>query len=202
MFKKGLKFGMLFQLAIGPMCVLIFNTAREHGFLKAFVLGLAVTLADAIYIILASVGTAAVLKNEKVQKIIKWIGVIVLILFGLNIGLSSLGLSFIPSFTVKPTTTNIFLQGLILTLSSPLTIIFWSSVFTTRLIEDKMSRKDLILFAIGCVSATLIFATFIALIGTVVSTFIPEIVSKSLNIFVGLVIIYFGIKLIFKKVEA
>ena len=29
---EGLRFGMLLQLAIGPMCLMVFNTAKNQGF--------------------------------------------------------------------------------------------------------------------------------------------------------------------------
>lgn len=34
MWLQGLEFGMLIQIAIGPMCIMVFNTARESEFLK------------------------------------------------------------------------------------------------------------------------------------------------------------------------
>lgn len=30
---KGLKFGMLLQFAIGPMCLMVFNTSATYGLL-------------------------------------------------------------------------------------------------------------------------------------------------------------------------
>lgn len=32
MIYKGFKFGMLLQLAIGPMCLMVFNTSTTYGF--------------------------------------------------------------------------------------------------------------------------------------------------------------------------
>ena len=29
---SGLRFGMLLQIAIGPMCLMVFNTAKNAGF--------------------------------------------------------------------------------------------------------------------------------------------------------------------------
>lgn len=43
----GLKFGMLLQLAIGPMCLLVFNTAKNMGFINALSLVSAIALIDA-----------------------------------------------------------------------------------------------------------------------------------------------------------
>ena len=37
------------------------------------------------------------------------------------------------------------IEGLVLALANPITIVFWTSVLTTKLVEDKMKKKDLII---------------------------------------------------------
>ena len=195
----GLKFGMLLQLAVGPMCLMVFNTAKNVGFLVALTLVLAIALVDAFYIILASLGVSKILDKPKIKKAFKIIGSFVLIIFGANIILNVFNINIIPGLNLKPTSSNIFIQGLILTLSNPITIVFWGSVLTTKIIEDKLNKKELTVFSLGLVSSTLIFLTFVAVLGTMLSSFIPENVSKIMNIIVGILIIFFGIKMLFKK---
>lgn len=195
----GLKFGMLLQLAVGPMCLMVFNTAKNVGFLVALTLVLAIALVDAFYIILASLGVSKILDKPKIKKAFKIIGSFVLIIFGANIILNVFNINIIPGLNLKPTSSNIFIQGLILTLSNPITIVFWGSVLTTKIIEDKLNKKELIVFSVGLVSSTLIFLTFVALLGIVLSSFIPENVSKIMNIIVGILIIFFGIKMLLKR---
>lgn len=198
---SGLKFGMLLQIAVGPMCLMVFNTAKNVGFLVALSLVLAIALVDAFYITLASFGVSKLLEKDKVKKIFKIIGSLVLIIFGLNIVLNVFGINIIPGLNLKPTSSNIFVQGLVLTLSNPITIVFWGSVLTTKIIEDKMHKKELTIFSIGLVSATLLFLTGVAILGTILSSFIPNNISNILNVIVGILIIFFGIKMLVKKEE-
>jgi lysine exporter protein (LYSE/YGGA) len=51
---------MLLQLAVGPMCLMVFNTAKNVDFLVALTLVLAIALVDAFYIILASLGVSKI----------------------------------------------------------------------------------------------------------------------------------------------
>ena len=88
---SGLKFGLLLQIAVGPMCLMVFNTAKNVGFLVALSLVLAIALVDAFYITLASVGVSKLLEKENVKKVFKIIGSIVLIIFGINIILNVFG---------------------------------------------------------------------------------------------------------------
>ncbi|MBR0491827.1 MAG: LysE family transporter [Clostridia bacterium] len=195
----GLKFGMLLQLAVGPMCLMVFNTAKNVGFLVSLTLVLAIALVDAFYIILASFGVSKIMDNPKIKKVFKIIGSIVLIIFGINIILNVFNINIIPGLNLEPTSSNIFIQGLILTLSNPITIVFWGSVLTTRIIEDKFSKNELTIFSVGLVSSTLIFLTFVAVLGTILSNFIPENISNIMNIIVGILIVFFGVKMIVKK---
>ena len=196
---EGIKFGLLLQFAIGPLCLLVFNTAKNSGFLVAFTLVLVIASVDAFYITLSCLGASNFLKNKKTLKTFRLIGSIILALLGLNIILSTFGIKFIPGFSIHPNTKNILVQGLIIALSNPLTIIFWGTMLTAKLIEDKLTKKQLIIFCMGLVSSTLLFLTSVSVVGTIVGKFIPEIIANILNVLVGLMIIYFGYKLYFKE---
>ena len=196
---SGLKFGLLLQIAVGPMCLMVFNTAKNVGLLVAMSLVFAIAIVDAFYITLASVGVSKLLEKDRINKVFKIIGSMVLIIFGINIILNVFGINIIPGLNLQLTTTNIFIQGLVLTLSNPITIVFWGSVLTTKIIDDKLEKKELVVFSIGLVSATLLFLTMVAILGTILSNFIPDNISNILNIIVGVLIIGFGIKLLIKK---
>ena len=199
---SGLRFGMLLQIAIGPMCLMVFNTAKNAGFGVAMSLVLAVALVDAFYIALASIGVSKLLEKDSVKKVFKVVGALVLILFGLNIILGVFGITLIPGLNLKPTSSSVFLQGLVMTLSNPLTIAFWGSVLTTKIIEEQFDKKELLVFSCGLVSATLLFMTFVAILGTILSNFISAGVANVLNVCVGALIIYFGLKMLLKKEKA
>ena len=195
----GLKFGMLLQLAVGPMCLMVFNTANNMGFLTAMSLVLAIALVDAFYIILASVGASKLLEKDGVKKVFKLLGSIVLMIFGLNIVLNVFGINIIPGLNFNSSSSSIFIQGIVLTLSNPITIVFWGSILTAKIIEEQFSKKELTIFSIGLVSATLLFLSAVAILGIIVASFIPNNVINILNIIVGIVIIGFGIRLLLKK---
>jgi threonine/homoserine/homoserine lactone efflux protein len=195
----GLRFGLLLQIAIGPMCLMVFNAAKNNGFFAALPLVLAIALVDAFYITLASLGANKILENKKVKNISKMLGAAVLVLFGLNIILGVFGINFIPALNLEPTTTNLFLQGLVLTLSNPITIAFWGSVLTVKIIDEKMTKKELAVFSSGLVSATLLFLSLVAVLGTILAGFISKNISDILNVIVGVAIIAFGIRILVKK---
>lgn len=202
MILKGLRFGMLLQLAIGPMAMMVFHASSEYGFLFSLQLVLAIALIDALYITLSCFGAAALINKSKIKKVIKLMGFLVLVLFGINTLSSVLSFSFLPEFSLfsNATSENLFVQGLLLTASNPLTILFWSSVFSAQMIENNWNKHQLFFFSIGSVSATLTFLIFIAFMGSLLSSFLPDIIVQILNLIVGLSLIVFGIRLLFKKI--
>ena len=192
---------MMLQFAVGPMCLLVFKTAGESGLNKALVLVSAIALIDALYIALAGIGMASVIKNKKFIAPAKFVGGTILALFGINIILGVFGYSLIPEINLFSNyhSAGIFIEGLILTSSNPLTIIFWGGVFTAKSDEIGVKGSGLYLFGLGCVMSTVLFLSFIAALGSVVTYFLPVYIMNLLNIAVGSVIILFAVRLFIKK---
>lgn len=201
MILKGLKFGMLLQLSIGPMCLMVFQTSSTNGFLSSLNLVVAIALIDACYIGLSGIGIATVLRREGIQAFMKIFGCLILIFFGLNTLSGSFDIAILPKLALfsNVSSRNLFLQGLLLTASNPLTILFWSGMFTTQLLENHWNKKQLFEFAAGCVLATLSFLTCIAILGSLIGRFLPYLIIQILNGVVGIFLIFFGIKMLFRK---
>jgi threonine/homoserine/homoserine lactone efflux protein len=196
----GFLFGMILQLAIGPICLMVFKTSGLLGLEQGLIFVAAVALIDSLYIFLASIGMASILENNILQKWLKYLGGIILILFGINTIFVCFNYSIIPNIKININNiSNIFIQGLILTLSNPLTIIFWGGVFSEKVSNQNYTRNQIFLFGIGCISSTILFLGIIAIIGTITRIFLPEIIIKILNGIIGIIIIVFGIKMIIKK---
>lgn len=201
MIYKGFKFGMLLQLAVGPMCLMVFNSSATYGLMVGLSLVIAITLMDLLFITLSGLGVAAIINKNKVKFIIKILGSVILLIFGANMIASSFNFTLLPNITFFTSVSkqSIFAQGLLLTASNPLTIIFWSGVFSSQVIENKYNKLQLLYFGIGCILSTLCFLSFIALLGTLISGFLSPIIIQILNVGVGIMIIYFGIRLLLKK---
>ena len=199
---KGFRFGMLLQIAVGPVCLFIFGTSVERGFWEAMQGVVAVTLVDSLYIVGAILGMAALLeKKESAKVFFKYFGASILIIFGLQTLLGIFGISILPDIDLFKGISSgaTFPKVLLLTLSNPLTIMFWAGVFSSRIIEDGLGRNEMYLFGSGAVLSTLLFMTFISALGSFVGVFIPEAAMSLLNAVVGVVLIGFGIRTAYRK---
>lgn len=202
MIYKGFKFGMLLQFAIGPVCIFIFQTASSSGLLIAEAGVLGVGFIDTLYILASIIGIGGLIeKNAAVKTGLKYFGAIVLLLFGLSNILNIIDVNFLPGLHLQSShnTAGIFGQAALLTLSNPVTIVFWAGAFSSRIAEENFRRKDLFLFGFGAVMATLFFLSLICLTGNFTKTFLPLYIIEILNGAVGVVLIYFGIRTISKN---
>lgn len=198
---KGLSFGMLLQLAIGPICLLVFNTATTEGVFKAMEVVFAVSIIDLLFISLSLLGISFIFNKKNLMYFFNIFSGLILIIIGLNLVLSVFDISLIHNiqFLRNLFKDNFFLIGIILTLSNPLTIIFWSSVFSKNVADNGYTKTNLIFFAMGCILATFLFLSFISILGIYFNRFLSNNIVSILNIIIGLLIIFFGFKMLVRK---
>lgn len=202
MIARGFRFGMLLQIAIGPVCLLILQTAISSGFVAAESGVLAVVLVDALFIFAAIWGIGAFFTRFPQTKVLlKIFGGLVLILFGAANVLGVFGLSLIPGLNLSAHTLSrdFFTTMLVLTLSNPLTILFWAGVFSTKLAEENFQRGQVYAFGGGAVLSTAFFLSLVSFIGSLMNARVPAIFIQALNFAVGLVLIGFGLRTMLKK---
>lgn len=199
MFLKGFKFGMLLQLAIGPICLFIFQTSITKGFFIAEIGVLGVASSDSIQMILAILGIEKFLQKNK--SAFKIFSTIILFIFGINSILATLDIDILPTlnFLNPNSNQNIFIQSLFLTLSNPLTIVFWAGVFSSKIAQEEISKNSLKFFTLGCIFSTLFFLTLISILGNFTQTLFSNTIISILNISVGIFLILFVFKNLFSK---
>lgn len=199
---RGFKFGMILQLAIGPVCIFIFQMASLRGFYIAASGVIGVLIIDGLYILAAILGIASIIERKNTKMFLKVFGAIVLFIFGISTILSVFNIVVLPSLSLQNTTNlnNVFFRTIILTISNPLTIIFWAGVFSTKLTEENMVKKDIYTFGLGALLSTASFLTLVALAGSLTRTFFPPYIIQLLNVLVGILLMYFSIKILIKKV--
>jgi Putative threonine efflux protein len=185
---------MMLQVAIGPVFFFITNIALQTGMLNGFLAVLAVTLVDYIYILLAIVGVGKYLENDRVKRTLGIVSSIFLLLFGLLMAWNVMKTTISnPIDVAKYSSYYSFTSAFILTLSSPLTIVFWTSIFASRSIEYSFSKNELFIFGLSAGFATFIFLGCSVFILSIFRSNVPLIVVQALNGLVAIILILYGI---------
>jgi threonine/homoserine/homoserine lactone efflux protein len=191
----GFIVGLLLQVAIGPVFVFILNISMQKTVLDGWFAVAAVTLVDYLYIALAILGVGKLLEKPRVKTVLGILSSLVLVLFGAMMILSATKTAVNASSDAVVTSTYLasFLSAFLLTISSPLTIVFWTSLFATKAIEKGYSKKELVPFGFAAGLATLVFLCLSVTLLSLIKASIPMIVIRILNVIVGALLITYGI---------
>ncbi len=198
-FKNGLATGLFLQLAIGPVFFYIINLALQRSIYDGLVAVLAVTIVDYLYITLSIVGIGKLLEKKKTKNVFGIISSIVLIIFGAIIikGIVDNGLTTAVNIESASLLSS-FLSVFILTISSPMTIVFFTSIFTAKAVEFNYTKKELYIFGFSVGSATFLFMGLSVILFSLLKQSVPIALIQSLNLLVGVVLIGYGVIRIIK----
>jgi threonine/homoserine/homoserine lactone efflux protein len=195
-FLEGLAFGLILQISVGPVCIAVLHKGLSQGFRHAFVMAWGVAFVDALYIVLSVVGISALLRIEPVRNGVGLAGALLLVYFGIRYLRT-------PAETARVENNDdgsllkSFSFGAGLTLTNPLTILFWAGVLGAMMSTHTFNQEaGIVYFSAGCITATLLFLTAVALTGHFLERILTERLSLWLNRVVGLFLIAFAIKLI------
>ncbi len=194
-FIRGLLTGLILQLAIGPVFIFIINIAMQNGLKSGIAAVSAVTLADYIYITLAILGTGKIIEAQNRERFLIFLSSFVLIVFGVLMIRRGMNSVFTESSAsgIVYSSAGSFASAFILTISSPLTIVFWSGVFAAKAAEYSFSGRELSLFGFSAGLATFVFLGSGVVILSFVKVMIPVIVIQGLNVLVGVVLAGYGL---------
>ncbi|MCD2345462.1 LysE family translocator [Clostridium guangxiense] len=191
-FFYGFAFGMLLQISVGPVFFAVLHKSINDRFSEALKMILGVTLVDAIYILISFTAISELLKMHYLNTIIKFLGTIILILFGINYIKNA---NRKQKTSVSKSSKNSFIYGIELTAINPLTIVFWSSAFSSIITTNKTS--NIFIYSIGCISSTFVFLSAASFFGSSIKKFINLKLLKITDYAVGIILICFGLAILF-----
>ena len=194
---KGLFTGLFLQLAIGPVFFFILVITINSNFINVLLAIIAVTIVDYIYIALSLFGLNKIIEKENIKKIVGIISSFVLIVFSIIILKNAFKSLSINSNATQWTPITSFVSCFLLTISSPLTIVFWTGIFSAKAIEYKFTKKQLVLFGIGAGCATFVFMFTTMFVISIFRSNIKINIIILLNTFVGLLLLSYAFSRLF-----
>lgn len=201
MIARGFRFGLMLQFAIGPVCLYVLKVAAESGTYPAISAVVAATIVDGLFATLAILGIGPLLDKPKAKNVLRRLGTLILLYFGSGIVLSVIGINIIPFIgdVALTNTSSAFTTGLILTAANPLTILFWAGVFATKISQGKNDKRNIVLFAFGSVSSTIVFLGVLSFAAGSTRPLLTHSVILTMNIFVGAALLVFAVKMLFQQ---
>jgi threonine/homoserine/homoserine lactone efflux protein len=193
-FVNGLVTGFILQIAIGPVFFFVVNLALQRTLLDGMAAVAAVTIVDYLFILLAVFGAGKLLEGEKTKKTMGFISSAVLVFFGLFMIMSQINTGSITMYNITDSGTvpSSFFTAFTLTLASPITIVFWTGLFTAKSIEKNYRRKELFVFGLAAGFTAVLFLGATVILLTFFKTIIPISFARNLNLLVGFLLVAYG----------
>lgn len=197
-FAEGLSIGLLLSAMIGPVFFTLIQNSLENGFRYAAVLALGILVSDLIYVILTYLSVSIFASNPHFEVILGFVGGLVLVGFGINTLLkkqvSRPNSGGIPLPKAKKRTG--FMKGFSINGINPFVMLFWISIAGLVNLKEGYGRTEVWVFYTGILLTVFVIDLLKAFIAKQLSRFVTAKLMAKLNYLVGLVLIYFGGRLI------
>lgn len=143
-------------------------------------------------------GVGRLPEKKKIKRLFGIIISIVLIVFGFILINNIFGKGL--STTINGSSANLissFTSVFFLTIFSPMTIVFFTSLFTSKALEYNYTKRELIVFGFATGLATLIFMGVSVILFSFIKGAMPLLLIRILNLVVGFLLMgYGGVRLI------
>lgn len=197
-FAEGLSIGLLLSAMIGPVFFTLIQNSLENGFRYAAVLALGILVSDLIYVILTYLSVSIFASNPHFEVVLGFVGGLVLVGFGVSTLLKKQGSrpnsGGIPLPKAKKRTG--FMKGFSINGINPFVMLFWISIAGLVNLKEGYGRAEVWLFYTGILLTVIVIDLLKAFIAKQLSRFVTAKLMAKLNYLVGVVLIYFGGRLI------
>jgi threonine/homoserine/homoserine lactone efflux protein len=199
---KGLILGFSVAAPVGPIGILCINRTINKNFAAGFVSGLGAATADLIYGLIAGLGLTAIstfLINQKLW--IQLIGLVFLFYIGIKTIIKKENEIKFSADTDKGLLKD-YLSTLILTITNPMTILFFIAVFAgLGLSKNVNGFNSIIQLIIGVFIGSGIWWMFLSGLTNKLKTKINKSVLNKIDLVSGILIIFFGLLILIDLIK-
>lgn len=199
---EGIKLGLLLSIMIGPVFFALMTTSMDHGFKQSAIIAFGVFLSDLVYVLVTYFGVQALTFIPNVKLYLGLFGGLILIGFGISFFRKKITAT--PSHTSQSLTSQgkALLQGFGINGINPFVMLFWLSIASMVSIKSSWGDSDRAFFY-----AALLFTVFgIDLAKAFLAGKLAHLMSlnvrKGLQVFAGLMICFFGLRMLWSTLDA
>ncbi|RIW38492.1 amino acid transporter [Bacillus salacetis] len=185
--------GLTLAAPIGPVNSARLDKGIKNGFWHAWIVGAGSMAADAIFMILVYVGMVQFLDIPAVQIFLWLFGGFILIYSGIESMTSVKTVSF-DNLRKKDSLVKCFFTGFIMSISSPLSILFWLGIYGSILAKtaSESGTGDLLIYSSMIFLGLTLWDIFVALLTTSLKRFFHSNILFIISLLSGISLIGFG----------
>lgn len=193
---EGVKLGLLLSMMIGPVFFALMTTSLTHGFRQAAILALGVLISDLVYVLITYLGVHFLTQIPTIEKYLGLVGGVILLFFGISFMFKKVSTLSGDQEIDKPKKRKAFLQGFGINGINPFVMLFWLSIASMVSIKNVWGISEQTLFY-----STLLLTIFgidllKAFLAGRLRPFLSPNFKRGIHILAGVLICYFGIKML------
>jgi threonine/homoserine/homoserine lactone efflux protein len=195
---KGILFGLLLAVLIGPVFFALLQTSIHKGFRSGVLLAIGISLSDTLYVLICYIGFLQLFENAQFQESLAMAGGMIMLMFGISALLkpvsSKAGLLL---DNPKPGTYRYIIKGFALNAINPFVVLFWVGVMSMVSVQEKFEGIQVFLFFVGTISTVFLTDVAKAYVAHRLSRYLTHHVLTWMNRGVGVALLGFGLRLIY-----
>jgi threonine/homoserine/homoserine lactone efflux protein len=194
--------GLSLAAPIGPVNAAQLDKGIKHGFLSSWLVGIGAFVADGIYMVAVYIGVVNFLETSFMQTFLWLFGSFVLIYTGVE-SIVSAGPHISRTNKVREPLYKSFLSGFFISISNPLTILFWLGIYGSVLAKTAAtsSQEQLIMYSCAIFLGLLIWDVTMAGISSSFKKFFTDKMITFISVISGISLIGFGIYFGFEAIK-
>ena len=186
--------GLSLAAPIGPVNSARLDKGIKNGFWHAWIVGAGSMVADAIFMLIVYMGMVHFLDIPIVQIFLWLFGGFILIYSGVEsiIGVNSINLTV---FRKKESLFKCFLTGFVMSISSPLSILFWLGIYGSILAKTAQvnGTSQLLIYSCMIFIGLTLWDIFVAALTTGLRKYLTSTSLKVISIISGISLLGFGL---------
>lgn len=197
---NGIFSGVVLALLIGPVFFTILQTSIERGFGSGAMVAIGVSLSDAFYITLTYFGVYQLFDNGSFREYLAYFGGMVLLVFGAYYLFikSRRRYQFDPERVQLNNPWRLVGKGFIINGLSPMVLIFWLGTVGVATTKFGYSTPEKAIPFFASIVSTVFFTDVLkAKLADNLRRLLTPIFIRNLNIVLGIVLLIFGLRLIY-----
>ncbi|WP_102026700.1 LysE family translocator [Salirhabdus sp. Marseille-P4669] len=186
--------GLSLAIPIGPINAAQLDKGIKGGFFPAWFVGLGAIVADGIYMLIVYFGIFHMIDTPFVKTFLWLFGCFVLVYTGLESIISAKKIELSKQRNTESLSKSFF-SGFMMSITNPLTILFWLGIYGSVLAKTASSfgTKELILYSGAIFLGLLAWDFTMAIVSSSFRTFLKSRALQLLSVVSGLSLIGFGI---------
>ena len=193
---KGVLFGLVLAMLIGPVFFALIETSIEKGFYPGFLVAIGIALSDTTYIFISYFGLTNLLAEQTMEKYLGIVGGLILLTFGI--------VSFFKSrkkrevkLKVQPKGFKRFIaRGFMINGINPMVLFFWIGAVSLATVEYNLKDNYILIFFISIIFTVFSTDLLKVYLANRLRFFVTPNFIKIMNIITGTAMVIFGIRLL------